>query len=98
MLTKNLKIKGLRKISGISKSLKGGYYDSRYLQVNYNIETNEAWCDELLAYGQSSYILYDDKNIIICTYINKPMTMQEIREEIEDAYEDYMSYLKENKL
>lgn len=40
----NLNIKGLKKIAGETKIIKG-FYSGEYLQLNYNKKTGEAWTD-----------------------------------------------------
>ena len=80
----NLKIKGLKAIAGASKDLQG-YYSGRYLQVNYNRTTGEAWYNEHVSLGQNSWTQYDDKDIINCGNISEPATMAQLREIIEEA-------------
>ncbi len=83
-MTNTFKIKGLKKIAGESKSLRG-YYSGQYLQVNYNRTTGEAWTDWHCSFGQNSWSQYHDINIINCGNISNPMTMAQIREMIEGA-------------
>lgn len=84
-----MKIKGLKKIAGESKSLTG-YYSPEYLQINFDRKTGEAWTDYFYCIGQTSRRYYQDENILFCGTISNPATMQEIRELIENTvmYED----------
>ena len=77
-----LKIKGLKKIAGETKGLKG-YYSGEYLQLNYDAKTGEAWTDYHYSLGQNSWCQYHDKNILRCGNISRPKTMKEIRVMIE---------------
>lgn len=91
-----IQIKGLRKIAGESKSLKG-YYSPEYLQLNYDRKTEEAWTDFHYSLGHNSWVRYDDKNIIIICNICRPVTMKEVREMIEGKLEeidDWEKYLE----
>lgn len=76
-----LKIKGLKKIAGESKGLNP--YDHGYLQVNYDMETGEAWTDYHYSIGSNSWSEYHDEDILTCGYISSPHTMEQIREMIE---------------
>lgn len=81
-----LKIKGLKKIAGETKSLRG-YYSGFYLQLNYNIETSEVWTDFLYSLGHNSWMQYHDRNIITICNLTSPMTTNEIRKIIEEEVE-----------
>lgn len=70
-----LKIKGLKKIAGISKDLNGRYH----LQLNYDMETCAAWVDQHVG---NSWTQYDDENVIFCGNIRHKTTMKEIRDMI----------------
>ena len=86
-----MKITGIKKIAGQTKNLKG-YYDSHYYQLNYNLKTGEAWTNEHCSYGCNSWTEYDDENIICCGNLRKPMTMTEIREQIETTVNHYFCF------
>ena len=79
-----MKIKGLKKIAGDSKSLTG-YYSPEYLQINFDRSTGEAWADYFYCIGQNSRKFYNDKNILYCGTISSPATMQQVREMIENS-------------
>lgn len=79
-----LKIEGIKKIAGESKSL-SGYHSGLYLQVNYDRKSGEAWTDSHCSLGQNSWRKYSDSNIINCGNLSEPTTMAEIREMIERA-------------
>lgn len=81
-----MEIKGLKKIAGESKSLKG-FYSPEYLQLNYNKETGEAWADFHHSLGHNSWNQYDDENILFVGNICEPMTMAQIKEMIENKLE-----------
>lgn len=83
-MNKEMKIKGLKKVAGESKCLQG-YYSGRYLQLNYDRKTGEIWTDEHISLGQNSWTEYHDSNILVCGNICKPVTMQEIRQMVENA-------------
>lgn len=85
-MTDTLKIKGLKKIAGASKSL-NGYYSGQYLQVNYDPSTGEAWSNYHCSFGQNSWTQYHDSNVINCGNISEPKTMKQLREIIESAVE-----------
>ncbi len=83
-MANTIRIKGLKKIAGESKSL-SGYYSGQYLQVNYDRATGEAWTDFHCSFGQNSWSQYHDNNIINCGNISEPTTMVQIRDMIEGA-------------
>lgn len=80
----NLNIKGLKKIAGETKDLKG-FYSGEYLQLNYNKKTGEAWTDYFCSLGQNSWKEYHNSDIINCGNISEKKTMQEIKEMIHVA-------------
>lgn len=85
----SLKVKGLKKIAGETKNLKG-FYSGEYLQLNYNKKTGEAWTDFFCNLGQNSWKDYNDSDIIKCGNISEKKTMKEIKEMIHFAlYERY---------
>ena len=87
-----LKITGIKKVAGESKSLRGPY-SSIYLQLNYDRETGEVWTDEFVDSNYSFRHIYHNENIINCGIICDPVRMNEIREMVEQAcaYVDLMS-------
>ena len=86
-MANTLKIKGIKKIAGESKSL-GGYYSGQYLQVNYDRKTGEAWTDLHCSFGQNSWSQYHDSNIINCGNISEPTTMARSKEMLEESGSD----------
>ena len=79
-----MKISGLKKIAGETKSLQG-HYSSLYLQLNYDTSDGHAWTDQHCSLGHNSWSRYNDENIINCGVISSPMTMKEIADMIERA-------------
>lgn len=79
-----MKIKGLKKIAGASKSLTG-YYSPEYLQLNFDRTTGEAWSDYHYSIGHNSRTEYHDNNIFNCGIITEPKTMKEVAEMIHNA-------------
>lgn len=82
------KLKGIKKIAGQSKDLKG-YYSDRYLQINVDTATGEVWGDEHVAFNKSWQTLYNNNNVICCGFIDSPKTMAEIKEMVEMAIEQF---------
>lgn len=79
-----MNVKGLKKIAGETKKLKG-FYSGEYLQLNYNKKTGEAWTDYFCSLGQNSWKEYNDSDIINCGNISEKKTMKEIAEIIHEA-------------
>ena len=77
-----MKITGLKKIAGESKTL-SGFYSGEYLQINYNKKTGETWSDHFVDLGHSWKTTYHDPDIIHCGVIYEHVTMKDIREKIE---------------
>ena len=82
--THGLKMIGLRKVAGESKSTKG-YYDGYYIQISYNIITGEIHVNEHWNLGHRDYVVYHNPNIINVGNICTPHTMQDIADKIYDA-------------
>ena len=83
-MAKDVKITGLKKVAGETKSLEG-YSSGKYLQLNYDKSTGNVWTDFFYSLGQNSWTEYHDSNIINCGNISEPMTMVQIREMIVNA-------------
>lgn len=81
-----LRLKGIKKVSGETKELKG-YYSPEYLQLNVNKVTGEVWTNYHYNLGQNSWTQYEDDNILNCGNICNPMTMSEIKEMVMEAIE-----------
>jgi len=79
-----MKISGLRKIAGETKSLQG-HYSSIYLQLNYDTSDGHAWTDQHCSLGHNSWTQYHDDTIINCGILTEPATMKEIEAMIERA-------------
>jgi len=82
--SKSMKISGLKKIAGDTKSLQGGY-SGRYLQLNYNKKDHYAWTDEHVAFNLGSRSVYEYNDIVYCGLLRTPKTMIELAEIIERA-------------
>lgn len=76
-------MKGLKKVAGESKSLRG-FYSPEYLQLNYDRKECRVWADYFYCVGHNSFTKYDDPDIINCGIITKPMTQKEIVQMILD--------------
>lgn len=79
-----MKINGLRKASSETKGLTG-YYSGHYVQISYDKSTGDILTDYHYNLGQNSWTQYHDPNIIIVCNASEPMTMKEIKQEIENA-------------
>ena len=76
-------MKGLKKLAGETKNLKG-YYSGEYIEIFYDEKTKEVWGKYHYSLGQNEWTEYHDKNIIKITTTSDPMTMEEIKEKIEE--------------
>lgn len=83
-MAKDVKITGLKKVAGETKSLEG-YFSGKYLQLNYDKSTGKVWTDFFYSLGQNNWTEYHDSNIINCGNISEPMTMVQIREMVVNA-------------
>ena len=82
--TYGLKMSGLRKVAGETKSLSGPY-SPEYLQLNYDRSTGEVWTDFFYDLGHNNWQEYHDENVLRCGNLSSPHTMQEIADVIHDA-------------
>ncbi len=73
-------MKGIKKVSGETKRLRG-YYDSYYLQLFYDKATDEVWTTAHCDFGHGSYTV----NIINCGDLCTPKTMKEIEEIVKES-------------
>lgn len=71
---KNEKIKGIKQVCSMSKSL-NGFYDPRYLRLFYDISENKVFAEEIVSLGHNTWIKYDNENIYSLGNIYEPMTM-----------------------
>lgn len=76
--TYGLKMVGLRKAAGATKSLTGAAHSRRYVRISYNLRTGEVRANEYYSSGQNSWRGYNDSDIIDMGSANVPMTMQNI--------------------
>jgi hypothetical protein len=76
-------IKGIKKVVGESKTLKG-CYDAAYLQINYDISKNKVWSDYHYDLGHSWHTYYNDDNILECGNICEPITMKQLENMIQE--------------
>ena len=77
------KIKGLKKIAGETKNLKGAY-SPEYIEVFYDVNTHKAWSEYHYSIGKNEWTEYYDNNILNCGTISEPMNQKEIEEIIEN--------------
>lgn len=76
---KNEKIKGIKKICGMSKSL-NGLYDPRYLALYYDISENRVFAKEIVSLDHNSWMEDDAENIYYLDDICEPVSMVDINE------------------
>ena len=79
--TYGMKMTGLRKAAGETKGLRG-YYSGSYVQISYDQDTGEILTDYHYSLGQNSWSEYHDPAVITVCNASKPMTMQQIADEI----------------
>ena len=79
-----MKLKGLKKVSGATKELKG-FYDPFYLQVNVDLESGEVFVNEHFSIGHNSWTEYRNGNILNCGIVCNPMTMKQVSEMVSEA-------------
>lgn len=77
-----LKIVGLKKVAGESKYL--NKYKGEYLQLNYDMRSGKVWTDFFCSFNES-WKEYHDSNVINCGNISEKVTMQDVREIVENA-------------
>lgn len=77
-------MKNLKKVCGETKKLRG-YYDSVYLQLNYDKKEDEVFTDFHCDLGHSWHTFYHDENIVECGNIYDPCTMENIKEMVYTA-------------
>lgn len=82
--THGYSIKGLKKVAGETKSLTG-YYSGHYLQLNYDKSTGELITNYHCSFGQNSWTVYHDENIVRIGNLSRPYTMQEIADLIAEV-------------
>lgn len=76
-------MKGLKKVSGETKALKG-YYDSIYLQLCYDKQKDEVFTIQHCDFGHSWQTYFNDDNIITVCNLCEPQTMAEIQKMVEE--------------
>ena len=70
-------MKGLKKVAGETKSLRG-FYGSIYLQLCYDKRLDEVFTIQHCDLGHSWQTFFNDENIINVCNLYNPHTMQEI--------------------
>ena len=70
-------MKGLKKVAGETKSLRG-FYDSIYLQLCYDRRLDEVFTIQHCDLGHSWQTFFDDEDIINVCNLYNPHTMQDI--------------------
>ncbi len=82
--THNLKMTGIKTVSGETKCLHG-YYSDYYLQLFYDRSTGEVWTTEHVSLGHNSWTRYHSEDVIDCGFLTSPHTMQEISDIIAES-------------
>lgn len=75
------KIRGLKKAAGETKGLTN-YYSGEYVQINYNMATNEVITNYHFGFGQNNWTAHHDENTIKVCNATNPMTMREIEKQV----------------
>lgn len=83
--TYGLKMTGLKKASGETKTL-NGYYSGSYIELFYNRESGEIWTIYQYSLGQNTWTVPHDGSIKICN-LSEPTTMQQIADKIRSKLE-----------
>ena len=78
-----LKMTGIRKAAGETKSLTG-YYSGNYVELFYNPESGEVWTVFQYSLGQNSLTVPHDGSMKICN-LSEPTTMQQIANLIHES-------------
>ena len=81
--THGYKMLGFKRAAEETKSLQG-YYFGQYIQISYNQSTGEVFTDYHVSLGLNSWTQYFDPAVIMVCFTSKPMTMQEIADNIAD--------------
>lgn len=76
------KIKGVKKLAGYSKSLRGKY-GSRYLQIFYDCQKKEVFAEEFSDFGGSWHWEPKNPDYVYIGFIDHPLTMVDIYQLIE---------------
>ena len=74
---KNRTFKGVKKVCGQSKELKGFYYP-HYLGLYFDISKNEVFAIDYYAYAGTQETIFSDNSIYGLGNIYEPMTMVDI--------------------
>ncbi len=74
---KTTEIKGIKQVTGMSKSLKG-YDDPMYLSVFYTVPDNRIFAVYMVSIGYNAWVECDHKNILFCGNIYEPATQEEL--------------------
>lgn len=79
--THGIKMIGIRKAAGETKSLRG-YYSGEYVELHYDRSAGKVLTTYQYSLGQNTWAQYRDSSIIKVCNISEPCTMQEIADMI----------------
>ena len=91
--THGIKMIGIRKAAGETKSLRG-YYSGEYVELFYDRADGSVLTDYQVSLGQNTWKQYRDASIVKVCNISEPCTMQQIA----DMIAEHMDYLKREAL
>ena len=86
-----LKMKGLKRIAGESKTL-DGYLFPAYLQISYDMNTGEVMSDFHCSLGGNSWTEYADNDVITVCNLYHPTSMQDLALRIQTCVEEHRLY------
>lgn len=89
-------IKGIKSVARESRNYVN-ISKGQYLQLFYNLKYKECWTTPHCSFGHNSWTEYDDPDVLDCSFIDTPMTMEEIRRKIEGAVERHELWEAEKK-
>lgn len=73
---KNIKLKGIKKVCGLTKEIRRG----NYVEVSVDVTTGQLYATLFLT--KNYYNVYEDRNIRSIYNAYKPMNMKELRERL----------------
>lgn len=82
-----MKYKGLKKIAGESKSLRG-FYDPSYYQLFLDTKTREVFSRYHYDLGHNNVTTIHDDNVVCVGFITNPLTQKQIEAYIDRALMD----------
>ena len=86
-------MKGLKKVAGETKCLKGAY-SPIYLQLFYNKKRKEVFTLLHCDVGHSWQTIYNDENIVNICNLYKPCKMQEIENIVNEKLAEIDSFME----